>query len=603
MRGWPKAAVAVLALSSIAPRLAPAAPPDGPGDLRSRLIDGVAQRFFGVGAGDPAVEGRIRVLDLPSAIRDEIAAFDWERGQLDRFGSDKTYLLVRDFTGIEHALLFRGEESRIDRVVSDAQARVILRLYQPPPCPIIGEPWHLPPLPAGETPEGVSRRAAEAARGSDLYPGDALAARAAEAFRGPRAAELARAFLALDGDRDAQAAGLAVVARLDAGFRYQDGRAVADQDAISAEHLAEHVQYALRARRETPWGPSIPAADFLDHVLPLRGTNEPLQRWRPMLFESLRPELADLPTMEAAVRFINTLTAGIFRYEGATTWEDLGVLTDFAVHEGRCEDMVNFEIAFERAVGIPGEHVYTPAWARSDGNHAWIGVPCPDGNILSIMGCEPGDAPPFFRRYVGEVTAAKIYMAAPGGQIDVTARFGPAATVRIPAGRPGATVYLDVLNHGDWRTVGGARAGEDGAATFENVGCREDVLLLATFQPGDYRQGAREPAAPPFVLAADGSVRWLLAGSNDPDAGWRSEVAIDPAAVRATIEPRAAYRLLAYVDGSWRSVFEGAAGPDGRLVVPAERGRVHLLATAGGQPLGRPFLVEMRDGRPTTVGY
>lgn len=39
---------------------------------------------------------------------------------------------------------------------------------------------------------------------------------------------------------------------------------------------------------------------------------------------------------------------------------------------GRCGEESTFTVAALRSVGIPARQVYTPRWAHTDDNHAWV---------------------------------------------------------------------------------------------------------------------------------------------------------------------------------------------------------------------------------------
>lgn len=51
---------------------------------------------------------------------------------------------------------------------------------------------------------------------------------------------------------------------------------------------------------------------------------------------------------------------------------------------GRCGEESTFLVAALRAVGIPARQVYTPRWAHTDDNHAWVEA-WVDGNGTSSV--------------------------------------------------------------------------------------------------------------------------------------------------------------------------------------------------------------------------
>ena len=55
---------------------------------------------------------------------------------------------------------------------------------------------------------------------------------------------------------------------------------------------------------------------------------------------------------------------------------------------GRCGEESTFTVAALRSVGIPSRQVYTPRWAHTDDNHAWVEVYV-DGKWYFLGACEP----------------------------------------------------------------------------------------------------------------------------------------------------------------------------------------------------------------------
>ena len=55
---------------------------------------------------------------------------------------------------------------------------------------------------------------------------------------------------------------------------------------------------------------------------------------------------------------------------------------------GRCGEESTFLVAALRSVGIPARQVYTPRWAHTDDNHAWVEA-WADGKWYFLGACEP----------------------------------------------------------------------------------------------------------------------------------------------------------------------------------------------------------------------
>ncbi len=567
--------IAVVALVALVP--AAAADDDEP-TLPPALAEACRARFFADLEGEAlarALRQRVRVMRPDDALRRHVAAFGWEKAQLQRFASNKVFALVRTFEGTSRTLVLRGDRVRIDRAISEPQRRVIERLYG---AERFERDDALPPVlaePVADPAAALDAAAAVAARAGPLAPKEGVLGRARTVIATEDGARLAPALVAVGDDALAAALLIQTLARLDRGFRFRDGRVIPDAKIATARLLYENAVVTARSCREMPWMREVSPAELVGHILPLRGTEEPLQRWRAHFHRALAPEVRELHSLAAVVRFTNTLSAAIYGFEAKTTWEDQGPLTALFTHEGRCEDMVNLTAALLRSVGVPAEHVYTPWWARQDGNHAWCGIFAPGDRMLSIMGCEPSSKPPYFRRYIGGVTAAKIYVRTGHGPRDVTARFGPTADLVVEGLRPGQGVFLNVWNSGGWRSVGQVRVSADGRASFGPVGRREDIVLLVSSGRGD-DPAALKPAAPPIVVHADGSIE-RLEDAETPDESWTRDVVLDG------LEPGAETVITAWTAKGWRESARAKADDEGRATVRLARG--HLYRRDGGRPL------------------
>ena len=74
-------------------------------------------------------------------------------------------------------------------------------------------------------------------------------------------------------------------------------------DYSPAYHRAQ-TECALRARREMPWGKTVPEREWLHFVLPVRVNDENLDTFRTTCYEELKKRVAGL-TMEEAVKEVN----------------------------------------------------------------------------------------------------------------------------------------------------------------------------------------------------------------------------------------------------------------------------------------------------------
>ena len=150
-------------------------------------------------------------------------------------------------------------------------------------------------------------------------------------------------------------------------------------------HL-RNVQASFAAREQMPWGEDIPDLIFRHFVLPVRVNNEPLDDSRTVFFEELRERVSGL-SMKDAVLEVNHWCHEHVTY----TPSDGRTLSPLACMKnalGRCGEESTFTVAALRSVGIPARQVYTPRWAHTDDNHAWVEA-WADGEWYFMGACEP----------------------------------------------------------------------------------------------------------------------------------------------------------------------------------------------------------------------
>ena len=151
-------------------------------------------------------------------------------------------------------------------------------------------------------------------------------------------------------------------------------------------YYLEQVRASLAARRHFSWGKAVPEDIFRHFVLPSRVNNEDLDSCRSVFLEALRPRLKGLSMQEAALE-VNHWCHEKVVYE-PTDGRTSGPLAVLARAYGRCGEESVFTTAALRAVGIPARQVYTPRWAHTDDNHAWVEV-WVDGSWYYMGACEP----------------------------------------------------------------------------------------------------------------------------------------------------------------------------------------------------------------------
>ena len=161
---------------------------------------------------------------------------------------------------------------------------------------------------------------------------------------------------------------------------------IADSIDHPRQFWEQNVVMSLRARNEMPWGKNIPQREWLHFVLPVRVNNEALDSSRSVFYRELAPRIKNM-TMEQAALEINHWAheKATYRPSDSRTSSPLAtVRTTF----GRCGEESTLGVAAMRAAGIPARQVYTPRWAHTDDNHAWVEV-WVDNKWRFLGACEP----------------------------------------------------------------------------------------------------------------------------------------------------------------------------------------------------------------------
>ena len=166
-------------------------------------------------------------------------------------------------------------------------------------------------------------------------------------------------------------------------YRYMP---LADVTDYSVAFHLENVRATLEARELMPWGKKVPDLQFYHFVLPLRVNNEALDMARPAFFQELKKRVAGM-TMEEAILEVNHWCHEHVTYQPSDA-RTLSPLACMKTAIGRCGEESTFTVAALRSIGIPARQVYTPRWAHTDDNHAWVEA-WADGKWHFMGACEP----------------------------------------------------------------------------------------------------------------------------------------------------------------------------------------------------------------------
>ena len=267
-----------------------------------------------------------------------------------------------------------------------------------------------------------------------------------------------------------------------------------DLAAHPLEYWQSNVEKTLEVRERMAW--NIPEREFRHFVLPLRVNNEPLDDFRTLYADTLCARVEGLTLEEAALE-INHWCHEMATYQpsdGRTS----SPLQTVQRGVGRCGEESVLAVAALRAAGIPARQVYTPRWAHTDDNHAWVEVYV-DGKWHFMGACEP-EPKLDMAWFTAPVSRAMILHTKVFGdyrgdedvirrtpcftEINVTRGYVPVrrstVTVLDGKGKPvrGARVEFKIYNYGEYYTVAVYQTDRNGEASLD-MGCGDMVALAA----------------------------------------------------------------------------------------------------------------------------
>ena len=155
---------------------------------------------------------------------------------------------------------------------------------------------------------------------------------------------------------------------------------------MDGEYYLRTFHLTREALDTMPWGSSVPEREIRHFILPPRVNNENLDSAREVFYHELKDRVKHLSMYDAV------LEVNHWCHEKATyTPSDARTSSPLATVRtayGRCGEESTLLVAALRAVGIPARQVYTPRWAHTDDNHAWVEA-WVDGEWYFLGACEP----------------------------------------------------------------------------------------------------------------------------------------------------------------------------------------------------------------------
>ena len=271
---------------------------------------------------------------------------------------------------------------------------------------------------------------------------------------------------------------------------------LADVTDYPTSFFADNVRLSFKARNEMAWGKNVPELLFRHFVLPIRVNNEPLDASRAYFYNELKERIKNL-SMHDAILEINHWCHEKVTYQPADA-RTSSPLQTLRTATGRCGEQSTFAVAAFRAMGIPARQVYTPRWAHTDDNHAWVEA-WADGKWYFLGACEPEpvlnlgwfNAPAsramlMHTRVFGNYNGPEEVLLRTNNftEINLTSNYAPTAEVKFEVkdtdGNPvnGAKVEFKIYNYAEYYTAVTKRTDAQGRTSL-SAG-KGDLLIWAS---------------------------------------------------------------------------------------------------------------------------
>ena len=160
----------------------------------------------------------------------------------------------------------------------------------------------------------------------------------------------------------------------------------ADIADYPVELFLKVTRQALSVQKQNLFGEASTDEMFLNYVLQCRVNNENLEFNRDIFFNELYPRIKGMTAAQAALE-VNYWCLEKATYTG-NSQRTMSPLTLLKNTMGRCGEESLFTVSAMRSVGIPARQIYTPNWAHSESNHAWVEV-FVGGGWHFLGACEP----------------------------------------------------------------------------------------------------------------------------------------------------------------------------------------------------------------------
>jgi transglutaminase-like putative cysteine protease/predicted component of type VI protein secretion system len=300
---------------------------------------------------------------------------------------------------------------------------------------------------------------------------------------------------------------------------------LADLTDYPISYYLDCVQSSFKTRDEMGW--NVPERVFRHFVLPIRVNNEKLDTARMAFAREIKPRIEGM-SMKDAILEVNHWCHEKLTYKPSDA-RTLSPLASARSTLGRCGEESTFTVTALRSVGIPARQVYTPRWAHTDDNHAWVEA-WADGKWHFMGACDPEavldlgwfNAPAsrallMHTRAFGDYKGPEEVMSRTRNvtEINLIGNYAATASVKVQVldkgGNPvrGARVEFRIYNYGEFYPAATKFTDNKGMASL--TAGKGDMLVWAS-KDGWY--GYRK-----VTFGKDGTVDVMLTRSNSLKSG------------------------------------------------------------------------------------
>ncbi|MDR0334249.1 MAG: hypothetical protein LBI15_12415 [Dysgonamonadaceae bacterium] len=317
---------------------------------------------------------------------------------------------------------------------------------------------------------------------------------------------------------------------------------VPDTQIVTARYIIRHIENSFKTRQNAAWTNDIDFQTFLEHILPYRVMDEPLDFDRRRFQRRYSPLISQTQGLhEAAAKILETLPVRHHRSMDREFPHLTSIELSHRTGIGNCVQQAVSEAMVLRSVGIPATVDYVPHWGNYPGMHYAVKIidgtrdntfdlSFSDVNFTisadslpeSISAIRYHKSIPKVYRMTWSVQPERVKLNAHLEKTglfqnlyekDVTDEYTDTSIFHLQIESTTENIaYLCVFDRNGWIPVAAAPIDND-LAVFEKVG-REVVFLPAVFVETDSESGYMQPIGYPFYFTDDGTLVTLSGNEN-----------------------------------------------------------------------------------------